>query len=172
MLTVARNSLSEEVMNEVRLFVDQHNAWPAAAWDLGRSDLTVKSDLSGDAGGPVLFSALEGMMAFALVRPNPEAVFRAQAETLLAALGVQAYPSTTAVAPVRSADTWVLKYSRALPSPPCGSADRNIQTGTAATGGQVAPCAGARVGKHRILALRAICLRRVAPRAGAPIEID
>jgi hypothetical protein len=67
-----------------------------AAWkslygvNLGRSDLTVKSDLSGDAVGPVLFSALEGMMAFALVRPNPEAVFRAQAETLLAALGIQA----------------------------------------------------------------------------------
>ena len=50
----------------------------------------MKSDLSGDAVGPVLFSALEGMMAFALVRPNPEAVFRAQAETLLAALGIQA----------------------------------------------------------------------------------
>lgn len=65
-------------------------AWLAAAWELGRSDLTVKSDLSGDAVGPVLFSALEGMLAFALVRPNPEAVFRAQAETLLAALGVQA----------------------------------------------------------------------------------
>jgi hypothetical protein len=44
-----------------------------AAWkslygvNLGPSDLTVKSDLSGDAVGPVLFSALEGMMAFALV---------------------------------------------------------------------------------------------------------
>jgi hypothetical protein len=49
-----------------------------AAWkslygvNLGRSDLTVKSGPSGDAVGPVLFSALEGMMA--LVRPNPEAV--------------------------------------------------------------------------------------------------
>jgi TetR/AcrR family transcriptional regulator, transcriptional repressor for nem operon len=90
MLTVERNSLSEEVIKEARLFVDQHTAWLAAAWDLGLSDLTVKSDLSGDAVGPVLFSALEGMMAFALVRPNPEAVFRAQAATLLAALGVQA----------------------------------------------------------------------------------
>jgi hypothetical protein len=40
--------------------------------NLGRSDLTVKSGPSGDAVGPVLFSALEGMMA--LVRPNPEAV--------------------------------------------------------------------------------------------------
>jgi TetR/AcrR family transcriptional repressor of nem operon len=90
MLTVERNSLSEEVMNEVRLFVDQHTAWLAAAWDLGRSDLTVKSDLSGDAVGPVLLSALEGMMAFALVRPNPEAVFRTQATTLFAAFGVKA----------------------------------------------------------------------------------
>ena len=51
-----------------------------AAWkslygvNLGRSDLTVKSGPSGDAAGSVLFSALEGMMAFALVRPNPEAV--------------------------------------------------------------------------------------------------
>jgi hypothetical protein len=31
---------------------------------------------------------------------------------------------------------------------------------------------GRRVGKLRILALRAVCLRRVAPRGGAPIEID
>jgi TetR/AcrR family transcriptional regulator, transcriptional repressor for nem operon len=90
MLTVERNSLSEEVMNEVGLFVDQHTAWLAAAWDLGRSDLTVKSDLSGHAVGPVLLSALEGMMAFALVRPNPEAVFRTQATTLFAAFGVKA----------------------------------------------------------------------------------
>jgi TetR/AcrR family transcriptional repressor of nem operon len=89
MLTVERNSLPDEVMNEVRLFVDQHTAWQTAAWDLGRSDLTVKSELPGDAVGPVLVSALEGMMAFALVRPNPEAVFRAQAGTLLATLGVQ-----------------------------------------------------------------------------------
>jgi len=86
MLTIERNSLSEEVTNEVQLFVDQHTAWLAAAWDLGRSDLTVKSDLFGDAVSPVLFSALEGMMAFALVQPNPEAVFRAQAAILLAAL--------------------------------------------------------------------------------------
>jgi hypothetical protein len=68
----------------------------ASAWDLGRSDLTVQSDLPGAAAGPVLFSAeglfsaLEGMMAFALLRPNPEAVFRTQAKTLFAALGVKA----------------------------------------------------------------------------------
>jgi TetR/AcrR family transcriptional repressor of nem operon len=60
MLTVERNSLPDEVMNEVRLFVDQHTAWLASAWDLGRSDLTVQSDLPGAAAGPVLFSALEG----------------------------------------------------------------------------------------------------------------
>jgi TetR/AcrR family transcriptional repressor of nem operon len=76
-VSAERNSLSKEVINEVRLFVDQHTAWLAAAWDLGRSDLTVKSDLSSDAVGPILFSALEGMMAFALVRSNPEVVFRA-----------------------------------------------------------------------------------------------
>ena len=76
-MSAERNSLSKEVINEVRLFVDQHTAWLAAAWDLGRSDLTVKSDLSSDAVGPILFSALEGMMAFALVRSNPEVVFRA-----------------------------------------------------------------------------------------------
>jgi TetR/AcrR family transcriptional repressor of nem operon len=90
MLTVERNSLPDEVMNEVRLFVDQHTAWLASAWDLGRSDLTVQSDLPGAAAGPVLFSALEGMMAFALLRPNPEAVFRTQATALFAALGVKA----------------------------------------------------------------------------------
>jgi hypothetical protein len=90
MLTVERNSLPDEVMNEVRLFVDQHTAWLASAWDLGRSDLTVQSDLPGAAAGPVLFSALEGMMAFALLRPNPEAVFPTQATALFAALGVKA----------------------------------------------------------------------------------
>ena len=41
-----------------------------------------------------------------------------------------------------STGTWELEYYRALPSPPCGSVDRNIGTGTAATGGQVAPRAG------------------------------
>jgi TetR/AcrR family transcriptional repressor of nem operon len=76
-------------MDEVRRFVDQHTAWLAAAWDLGRSDLSVNSDMSGNAMGPLLFGALEGMMAFALLRPDPESVFRSQATTLLAALGVQ-----------------------------------------------------------------------------------
>jgi hypothetical protein len=55
--------------------------------------------------------------------------------------------------------------------PPVRERGRNAQTRTAATAGQAAPCAGAWVGNIKFW-LRAICLRRVAPRAGAPIEIN
>lgn len=89
MLTVERHSLPQEVMNEVRLFVDRHAAWLGTAWDLGLSDLSVKSSASGHVMGPVIFNALEGLMAFALLRPDSETVFRSQAVTLLAGLGVQ-----------------------------------------------------------------------------------
>ena len=58
-----------------RCDLESNSAWKSLyGVNLGRSDLTVKSGPSGDAVGSVLFSALEGMMAFALVRPNPEAV--------------------------------------------------------------------------------------------------
>ncbi|KPG96001.1 hypothetical protein AEQ67_18905 [Pseudomonas sp. RIT-PI-q] len=89
MLMVERSSLSEKVMDPVGLFVDQHTAWLAVAWNQGRSDHSIKSEIAGEVVSPVIFGALEGITAFALLQPDPEAVFRAQAIVLLSALGVQ-----------------------------------------------------------------------------------
>ena len=52
------------------------------------SDRAIRPALPGAAAGPVPFSDL--VMAFALLRPNPEADFRTQTKTLFAELGVKA----------------------------------------------------------------------------------
>jgi hypothetical protein len=68
-----------------------------------------------------------------------------------------------------SAVSWVLEYSRTLPSPPVrkrGSKHADWNGSNCRSGRSLCQ---RRAGKHRILALRTICLRRVALRAGAPI---
>ncbi|NGZ88110.1 TetR/AcrR family transcriptional regulator [Duganella aceris] len=90
MLAVERNAIPEEVMQEIRLFSAQNIAWLDSAWELGRADGTVRSAVDGKTAAPMIFGAAEGMMAFALLEPEPAPAFRRQLGGLLAALGVQA----------------------------------------------------------------------------------
>ena len=88
MLAVERNAVPEDVTQEIRLFSAQNIAWLDAAWELGRADLTIASNMDGKAAAPMIFAAAEGMMAFALLEPDPASAFRRQLSGLLAALGV------------------------------------------------------------------------------------
>ncbi len=89
MLAVERNSLPEEVMQEIRLFATQNIDWLAAAWDLGRSDKSIVSTLTGVAAAPIIFGSAEGIMAFSLLQTDPPAIFEEHLLRLLGALGVQ-----------------------------------------------------------------------------------
>ena len=89
MLAVERNALPDDVIREVRSFAGQNVVWLASSWDIGRADGSVRSHLDGVTAAPVLFSAIEGIVAFALLEPEQAATFRDQASTLLTALGVQ-----------------------------------------------------------------------------------
>lgn len=89
MLAVERNSLPAEVMQEIRLFATQNMDWLAAAWELGRSDKSIVSALTGVAAAPIIFGAAEGIMAFSLLQTDPPAIFEEHLLRLLSALGVQ-----------------------------------------------------------------------------------
>lgn len=93
MLTVERHALSSEVLDEVARFVATHTAWLSAAWDLGRADGSIRSPLPGDVAAPLLFNAMEGMLTFCQLGPEPAAVFRQQADALAQGLGVVARSS-------------------------------------------------------------------------------
>ena len=90
MLAVERNAIPDEVMQEIRLFSAQNIAWLETAWELGRADRSIRSEMEGKAAAPMIFGAAEGMMAFALLAPDPAPAFRRQLGGLLAALGVTA----------------------------------------------------------------------------------
>lgn len=89
MLAVERNAVPEEVTQEIRLFSAQNIAWLETAWELGRADRTIRSEVDGKTAAPMIFGAAEGMMAFALLEPEPAPAFQRQLGGLLAALGVQ-----------------------------------------------------------------------------------
>lgn len=88
MLAVERNAVPEDVTQEIRLFSAQNIAWLDTAWELGRADLSIVSSMDGKAAAPMIFGAAEGMMAFALLEPDPAQTFRRRLSGLLAALGV------------------------------------------------------------------------------------
>lgn len=88
MLAVERNAVPPEVITEIRRFSAQNIAWLERAWELGRADQSIRSQLTGKIAAPMLFGAAEGMMAFALLEAQPDAAFRLQFASLLAALGV------------------------------------------------------------------------------------
>lgn len=89
MLTTNSHELSKDAVREIAGFVEEQTVWLAEAWDQGRADGSIHSSQSGAAMGPLLFGALRGMMAFAVLKPDPAAEFSAQRATLLAALGVR-----------------------------------------------------------------------------------
>lgn len=88
MLTTSSHDLSPDAVGDIAAFVEEQMGWLARAWDLGRADGSIRSDQAGEAMGPVVFGALRGMMAFAILKANPAAVFSAQREAFLRALGV------------------------------------------------------------------------------------
>lgn len=90
MLTVEYNALSADVVGEIGQFIGHNTGWLAESWELGRADGSVVSPLAGADVAPVIFNGIEGMLAFCLLQPDPQAVFRQQAMTLLTALGLRA----------------------------------------------------------------------------------
>jgi TetR/AcrR family transcriptional repressor of nem operon len=50
--------------------------------------------MAGKVAAPIIFGAAEGMMAFALLEPDPVPIFTARLSDLLGALGVQPYART------------------------------------------------------------------------------
>jgi len=87
-LTVERHALSPDVVAELERFVAMSTAWLAAAWDLGRADGSIHSALTGTTAGPLLFTAMEGILTFCQMQPAPADAFRRQADALMAGLGV------------------------------------------------------------------------------------
>jgi TetR/AcrR family transcriptional regulator, transcriptional repressor for nem operon len=94
MLVVERNSVPDEIVGQIRKFTEQNHAWLEAAWDLGRTDQTIQCSMAGNVAAPIIFGAAEGMMAFALLEPDPVPIFTARLSDLLGALGVQPYART------------------------------------------------------------------------------
>jgi TetR/AcrR family transcriptional repressor of nem operon len=88
-LAVERNALPPEILTEIGRFVEQNTTWLASAWNLGLSDGTIESVLSGEAAGPLIFGSLEGLMAFSLLKKKPAAAFLEQASLLFTGLGVR-----------------------------------------------------------------------------------
>lgn len=88
MLTTNRQNLSEDAVRELARLVDEQAAWLSATWEAGRADRSIRSDQAGEAVGPLIFSALRGIMTFAVLQPDPMAAFHIQSDALLAALGV------------------------------------------------------------------------------------
>ncbi|MEP9379419.1 TetR/AcrR family transcriptional regulator [Aquabacter sp. CN5-332] len=88
MLTTNRQDLSEEAVGELTRLVDEQAEWLSAMWEAGRADGSIRSGQTGKNVGPLIFSALRGLMAFAVLQPDPTAAYHAQSDALLAALGV------------------------------------------------------------------------------------
>ncbi|MEW6255630.1 MAG: TetR/AcrR family transcriptional regulator [Pseudomonadota bacterium] len=88
MLTTSSHELSPEAVREIAGFVEEQMEWLATGWDQGRTEGSIRSDQPGSVMGPVVFGALRGLMAFAVLKPDPVAAFSAQRDSLLAALGV------------------------------------------------------------------------------------
>ena len=88
-LAVERNVLRKDVLQEVRVFVEQNTAWLATTWEAGVADGTIHLDLPSEVAARLIFGALEGFMAFALLDPSPVRVFLGQARAFLAAIRVE-----------------------------------------------------------------------------------
>lgn len=88
MLTTSSHDLSPDAVGDIAAFVEEQMGWLSRAWDQGRVDGSIRADQAGSAMGPVVFGALRGMMAFAVLKTDPAAEFSSQRETFLSALGV------------------------------------------------------------------------------------